>query len=105
MPRQARISKPITRTIQRENIPSWRVSMPATATTSTLRSRRLDQTDTYKAIDELQRFLDYFPNSDKKSIAQSAIFELQDKLVQKEIDNAHFTTISEIISATTTKAP
>ena len=49
---------------------------------------QLDQTDTYKAIDELQRFLDYFPNSDKKSIAQSAIFELQDKLVQKEIDNA-----------------
>ena len=49
---------------------------------------QLDQTDTYKAIDELQRFLDYFPNSDKKSIAQSAILELQDKLVQKEIDNA-----------------
>ena len=66
---------------------------------------QLDQTDTYKAIDELQRFLDYFPNSDKKSIAQSAIFELQDKLVQKEIDTPSFTTISEIISATTTKAP
>ena len=49
---------------------------------------QLDQTDTYKAIDELQKFLDYYPESDKKSIAQSAIFELQDKLVQKEIDNA-----------------
>lgn len=49
---------------------------------------QLDQTNTYKAIDELQKFLDYYPQSDKKSIAQSAIFELQDKLVQKEIDNA-----------------
>lgn len=49
---------------------------------------QLDQTNTYKAIDELQKFLDYYPESDKKSIAQSAIFELQDKLVQKEIDNA-----------------
>ena len=49
---------------------------------------QLDQTETYKAIEELQKFLDYFPNSDKASIAQNAIFELQDKLVQKEIDNA-----------------
>ena len=49
---------------------------------------QLDQTDTYKAIDELQKFLDYFPNSDKRNIAQNAIFELQDKLVQKEIENA-----------------
>ena len=36
----------------------------------------------------MQKFLDYFPKSDKVSIAQNAIFELQDKLVQKEIDNA-----------------
>ena len=49
---------------------------------------QLDQTETYKAIEELQKFLDYFPKSDKVSIAQNAIFELQDKLVQKEIDNA-----------------
>ena len=40
------------------------------------------------AIDELQKFLYYFPNSDKRNIAQNAIFELQDKLVQKEIENA-----------------
>lgn len=49
---------------------------------------QLDQSDTYKAIDELQKFLDLYPKSDKASIAQNAIFELQDKLVQKEIDNA-----------------
>ena len=49
---------------------------------------QLDQTGTYKAIEELQNFLDYFPKSDKASIAQSAIFELQDKLVLKELQNA-----------------
>ena len=49
---------------------------------------QLDQTTTHKAIEELQNFLDYFPKSDKVSIAQNAIFELQDKLVFKELQNA-----------------
>lgn len=49
---------------------------------------QLDQSTTRKAIEELQSFLDYFPKSDKVSIAQSAIFELQDKLVLKELQNA-----------------
>jgi outer membrane protein assembly factor BamD len=49
---------------------------------------QLDQTDTYKAIEELQGFLDYFPKSDKVPLAQTAIFELQDKLVLKELQNA-----------------
>lgn len=49
---------------------------------------QLDQTVTYKAITELQNFLDYFPKSDKVTIAQNAIFELQDKLVLKELQNA-----------------
>ena len=49
---------------------------------------QLDQTPTVKAIEELQAFLDFFPKSDKVSIAQSAIFELQDKLVLKELENA-----------------
>ena len=49
---------------------------------------QLDQSITIKAIEELQAFLDYFPKSDKVPIAQSAIFELQDKLVQKELENA-----------------
>ena len=49
---------------------------------------QLDQTTTHKAIEGLQNFLDYFPKSDKVSIAQNAIFELQDKLVLKELQNA-----------------
>ena len=49
---------------------------------------QLDQTTTHKAIEELQNFLDYFPKSDNVSIAQNAIFELQDKLVLKELQNA-----------------
>ena len=43
---------------------------------------QLDQSGTIKAIEELQAFLDYFPKSDKVSIAQNAIFEL------KELQNA-----------------
>ncbi|MBO4871208.1 MAG: outer membrane protein assembly factor BamD [Muribaculaceae bacterium] len=49
---------------------------------------QLDQTETIKAIEELQAFLDYFPTSDKVPVAQNAIFELQDKLVLKELENA-----------------
>ncbi len=49
---------------------------------------QLDQTETHKAIEELQSFLDFFPRSEKVSIAQNAIFELQDKLVFKELENA-----------------
>lgn len=49
---------------------------------------QLDQSGTIKAIEELQNFLDFFPKSDKVSIAQNAIFELQDKLVLKEYQNA-----------------
>jgi outer membrane protein assembly factor BamD len=46
---------------------------------------RLDQTSTYMAIQELQMFLEYFPNSAKKDEAQNMVFELQDKLVQKDL--------------------
>ncbi len=49
---------------------------------------QLDQTETIKAIEELQSFLDFFPMSDKVPVAQNAIFELQDKLVLKELENA-----------------
>lgn len=45
---------------------------------------RLDQSSTYKAIDELQMFMEYFPESSRREIAQNMIFELQDKLVEKE---------------------
>lgn len=49
---------------------------------------QLDQSGTITAIKELQNFLDYFPRSDKVNIAQSAIFELQDKLTLKQLQNA-----------------
>lgn len=45
---------------------------------------RLDQSSTYKAIEELQMFMEYFPGSSRRDLAQSMIFELQDKLVEKE---------------------
>lgn len=46
---------------------------------------RLDQSGTYQAIRELQMFLEYFPESLKKSEAQEMVFALQDKLVRKEL--------------------
>ncbi len=49
---------------------------------------QLDQSDTMKAIEELQGFIDYFPRSDRVNIAQNAIFELQDKLTLKQLQNA-----------------
>lgn len=49
---------------------------------------QLDQSGTLKAIEELQAFLEYYPRSEKVSIAQNAIFELQDKLTLKELQNA-----------------
>lgn len=49
---------------------------------------QLDQTATIKAIQELEAFLDYFPKSDKTTIAQNAIFEMQDKLTLKQLQNA-----------------
>lgn len=45
---------------------------------------RLDQSSTYKAIQELQLFMEYYPMSTKKQEAQDMIFKLQDKLVAKD---------------------
>lgn len=49
---------------------------------------QLDQTYTIKAIEELSNFLELFPKSDRVTIAQNAIFEMQDKLTLKELQNA-----------------
>lgn len=49
---------------------------------------QLDQTYTIKAIEELQNFLEKYPNSEKAKDAQDAIFEMQDKLTLKELQNA-----------------
>lgn len=62
---------------------------------------QLDQSQTVKAIEELQGFLDFFPDSDRVSIAQNAIFEMQDKLTLKELQNAQLYYNSAISSATT----
>lgn len=45
---------------------------------------RLDQSSTYSAIQELQVFLEYYPTSERTRVAQEMIFELQDKLVEKD---------------------
>ncbi len=45
---------------------------------------RLDQTGTYAAVQQLQMFMEYFPQSGKKEEAQNMIFALQDKLVMKD---------------------
>ncbi len=49
---------------------------------------RLDQTSTYQAINEIQVFCEYYPNSIYKDNAQDMMFELQDKLVEKEFLSA-----------------
>lgn len=45
---------------------------------------KLDQTETYEAITLFQEFLDTYPTSSLRESAQTKIFELQDKLVEKE---------------------
>lgn len=45
---------------------------------------RLDQTPTIGAINAYQQFLDLFPDSELRPLAQQRLFELQDLLVQKE---------------------
>ena len=49
---------------------------------------RLDQTGTYEAVTEFQNFIEAFPASRLRPVAQDKIFELQDKLVEKEYLNA-----------------
>lgn len=49
---------------------------------------RLDQTPTYSAITKLQEFLDFYPYSTLREDVNDMIFQLQDRLVQKEYDSA-----------------
>ena len=49
---------------------------------------RLDQSGTYSAISELQAFVELFPQSERKNEAEFMIFDLQDKLVEKELYSA-----------------
>lgn len=45
---------------------------------------KLDQTATYEAVTEFQNFIENYPNSKLRAQAQDYIFQLQDKLVEKE---------------------
>lgn len=49
---------------------------------------RLDQSSTMEALTEFSTFLDYFPETSMKAQAQDMIFNLQDKLVEKEFLSA-----------------
>ena len=49
---------------------------------------RLAQTPTIGAINAYQQFMDFFPESELRPKAQERLFELQDKLVQKELLSA-----------------
>lgn len=49
---------------------------------------RLDQTQTVAALSSFQDYLDLFPEANLKGTAQKRMFELQDKLVKKELLSA-----------------
>lgn len=49
---------------------------------------RLDQTTTIGAINAYQQFMDVYPLSDLREKAQTRLFDLQDKLVMKELLSA-----------------
>ena len=49
---------------------------------------RLDQTPTMSAISAYQEFLEMFPGAQLKDVAQQRLYELQDKLVDKELHSA-----------------
>ena len=50
---------------------------------------RLDQSKTYKAIEQLQLYLEYYPQSEHAADAQKILFDLQEKLAYKEYMAAH----------------
>lgn len=49
---------------------------------------RLDQSPTIGAISAYQNFIDYYPESNLRKQAQERMYELQDKLVEKELLSA-----------------
>lgn len=46
---------------------------------------RLDQAQTYQAIEQLQLYMEYYPQSERAGEAQNILFELQEKLALKEL--------------------
>lgn len=53
-----------------------------------VRDTRLDQSSTMESLAEFSTFLEYYPNTALKSQTQEMIFNLQDKLVEKEFLSA-----------------
>lgn len=49
---------------------------------------RLDQTATVKAIQELQLFLEYYPESKRGDLVDNMLFDLQNNLAEKEYETA-----------------
>ena len=49
---------------------------------------RLDQSETISSINAFQNYLDAFPDAKLKYEAQSRMYELQDKLIRKELHSA-----------------
>jgi outer membrane protein assembly factor BamD len=47
---------------------------------------RLDQSETYKAMQQLQDFLETYPQSERKEEAEQILFQLQEKLALKELN-------------------
>lgn len=46
---------------------------------------RLDQSSTYKSMQEFQTFLEIYPQSDKVQLVQDYLFEMQEKLALKDL--------------------
>ncbi len=46
---------------------------------------KLDQTSTYKSMQEFQTFLEIYPQSDKTQLVQGYLFEMQENLALKEL--------------------
>jgi len=46
---------------------------------------RLDQSETYKSMQQFQDFIEHYPQSERKEEAQKILFELQEKLALKEL--------------------
>ena len=49
---------------------------------------RLDQSKTYKAISEFQRYIEEYPQTERAEQAKNYMFELQEKLALKELRSA-----------------
>jgi outer membrane protein assembly factor BamD len=60
----------------------------------------LDQTDTFKAIEKLQGFIDTYPNSEYVGVANDAVKTLTEKIEKKVYENAKgYNTISDYKSS------